>query len=153
MKRLILLLGLLCACSTDRITSVVPAGLVANLDVPSTAVAGQNVLIRLALRNPSSNPVSLHMGIDNDLAFDPTITQANSKYVWSRLAGTNIAGEAGTTVVFPGDTVIFEATWDLRSKPDGIPVPAGLYTVEARILGDGDDMVVSGITSKIRVTR
>ena len=132
------------------ITAVAPAGLVANLDVPASAAIGQNVLIRLSLKNVSSGPVSIHLGINKEIAFDPAITASNGKLIWNRLAGTTVAGEAEWIGIPPGESLTFDATWDLTAQDGSFVVP-GVYTVTARLVGDGQQ-VISGITSQIRVT-
>ena len=151
MRSLILIAALLCACSTNGVTAIAPAGVIANLTVPSDVTTAQIVQIHLSLKNSSDNPISLHLGNVRELSFDPRVIASDGTVVWTRLGGTTSAGEATTLGVAPGDTATFDATWDLRTKPGGTPVPPGVYTVEARVLGD-DMPVVSGVTAKIRIS-
>ena len=150
MKFLVLLVGFLCACSAEPVSPTTPPGILATLAVPTNIAVGQTVSIRLSLKNSTSDPIPVRLGIDKSLAFDPAVTSSDGTRIWSRLAGTVTAGVAETIVIGPGEVEDFDATWSLK-RQDGSFVPAGVYTVEARLVGDGDNVILSGISSRIQV--
>jgi hypothetical protein len=118
-----------------------------SLQIPATVRTGEPVPIELRLVNASDTAVEVVLH-GRPAAFDVVVAGAKG-VVWRRLEGAVIASILQLRLVEPGDTLLFETTWDQRTRA-GRPVPPGEYTVSAEIPTD-PPAVFRSVPARLRI--
>lgn len=135
MKCRYLVTGLLLVVLVDSVGCTLPKGsgpgsqsLALWLEVPSEVRTGETVPLKLAVKNISEHPVTIHHGRP---AYDFIVTRSSGKGVW-RWA-TAIEDILILTTLNPGEELEFAAEWDQRDFY-GNRVPVGTYFVQGILM-------------------
>lgn len=103
---------------------------------------GETVVMTSSIKNVSSGPCSIYLGLDPGYSPVFNVTNAQGKTVWDRCWLNDEPGACFEIVkshnLQPGHTYKQTASWDQRSGPDGGPVvqvPQGVYTFTTAYLG------------------
>lgn len=98
--------------------------------------AGDEINARMRLINCTGGETTLYF--DSTKRYEMIITAEDSAdEVFNSSAGKEFSDTAGTEEIAPGDTVIYEETWN-QAGSDGQQVPPGIYKVSFLSVGCGD---------------
>lgn len=114
---------------------VAQEGAVVTLVVPSAALTGAAVPIRLRVTNATAAPLDLYLR-GREIAFDIAITDSAGDAVWRRLEGEVVPAILQLKTLAPGEALELSHDWDQKSAR-GSQVEPGRYTVRGSILTDG----------------
>lgn len=95
--------------------------------------SGQSLDLRLSLENTCQDSVEAYLG--GRPAYDFLVTGTEGEEVWRWSHGEAIQAILEVKVLGPGEALVFEAAWDLRSNEGGA-VPPGRYQVRGILRGD-----------------
>lgn len=110
-------------------------GAVVSLVVPSSAVAGAPVAIKIRVANETSAPLDLYLR-GRDIAFDIAISDSTGDAVWRRLEGEVVPAILQLKTLAPGEVLELSHDWDQKSQR-GVAVEPGRYVVRGSVLTDG----------------
>ena len=121
----------------------------AELVAPDTVQAGAPVRFTIRITNQTDKAVDAYF-VGREIAFDIVVTRADGQIVWQRLAGKGVQMVLQTRIMQPEESLELGDTWRQQDN-DRIPVPAGSYTVEGRVPGQGREMLKTA--SRVLVIR
>ncbi len=115
------------------------------LSLPAQVRVGEPVQLTLRVTNRTAKSATLYLR-GRPPAFDVVVTDARGKVTWRRLRGATISMVLQVRELAPGESVVFEDTWDQRTNA-GVPMRPGEYRVIGRLLTDTDHPLESAQVS------
>ena len=113
-----------------------PEPLTLRVYAPSELSRGQTATFKASLVNETDAPIRIITG--GHPGMHVVVDRDDGGFVWANLDGVAVTSIAIPKALAPGDSVVVEQSWDLRTKR-GARVPAGMYRVELTVHADVDD--------------
>lgn len=112
----------------------VPATVVAWIEMPSTARAGEGIRVALHVRNGGPDPVELPL-LGRAPTLEVVVADGAGRRVWNLLHGETVQAALSLHPLPAGETLVRGCGFGARGN-DGAPLAPGAYTVTAEILAE-----------------
>jgi hypothetical protein len=130
-----------------QVMTATPDSLHLELLVAARAERGQPIRMLLRIENRAGRTLDLYLR-GRSVTFDVVVTDASGQRVWQRLQDEVVPAILQLRTLPAGGQITAEAVWDQRTNR-GEPLPPGIYTARALLLGEDTAMATAPVSFRI----